>query len=358
MTAEPNVAECPEGQPADQSAATAAQALLQQATGFQLSQAIWVAAKLSVADHLRDGRMAVEKLASITGCHPPALYRLLRALAAFQVFKEVERGTFELAPRGVCLCADAEDSIRDLVLLFVGENFWQTWGALLHSVRTGETAFPHLFGVRNSFEHYARNPEESKLMNDAMTAGSLAIASAVVAACDFSGARTIADIGGGHGTLISSALNTNPNLRGILFDFERVVTGAVDVLDKAGVAARCDVVAGDMFVSVPAGCDIYLLSRVINICDDAQAVAVLKNCRAAMASNAKVILVERVLPEIAEPTSMTQSKAMSDLTMLLRTGGRERTGVEFHALLIEAGLRATRIVPTASPVSVIEAVRT
>src|SRR6185369_4342978 len=124
---------------------------------------------------------------------------------------------------------------RDLVLLFVGENFWQTWGALLYSVQTGEAAFPQLFGVKNSFEYYARNPEESERMNHAMTTGSRAIASAVVAACDFSGARTITDIGGGHGTLMSSVLKANPNLHGFLFDFEGVVAGAVDVLNKAGV---------------------------------------------------------------------------------------------------------------------------
>src|SRR5256885_6173658 len=134
-------------------------------------------------------------------------------------------------------------------------------------------------------------------MNHAMTAGALAIASAVVAVCDFSGTRTITDIGGGHGTLIASALKMNPDLRGILFDFERVVAGASNVLDKAGIAGRCEIVAGDMYAAVPAGCDVYMLSRVINICDDVQAVRVLKNCRAAMPSNAKVILVERVLPE-------------------------------------------------------------
>ena len=344
-------------QPEDELALNPAQTLLRQATSFQLSQAIWVAAKLSLADHLKRGPIAVEKLASMTGCHAPALYRLLRALTAFHVFREVETRTFALTPQGVCLCSDAEDSIRDHVLLFVGENFWQTWGALLHSVRTGETAFPQLFGLKDSFEYYARNPEESARMNHAMTAGSREIASAVVAACDFSAARTITDIGGGHGTLVASVLRANAGVRAILFDFEEVVAGAADVINKAGVAGRCEVVAGDMFEAVPAGCDIYLISRVINICDDAQAIAVLKNCRVAMALDAKVILIERVIPDVVEPTAMTQSKMMSDLNMLVRTGGRERTASEFCALLTEAGLRATRIVPTASPVSVIEAVR-
>lgn len=344
-------------QPEDHASASPAEALLRQATAFQLSQAIWVAAKLSVADHLRDGPMAVEKLALLTGCDPAALHRLLRALAAFRIFRQIEPGTFALAPQGACLCADATDSIRDQVLLFGGENFWQTWGALLHAVRTGETAFSHLFGVRNSFEYYARNPAELESMNRAMTAGSLAIASAVVAACDFSGARTIADIGGGHGRLVAGILKANAGLRGILFDFEGVVAGAAAILDQAGIADRCDVVAGDMLASVPAHCDVYLMSRVINIFDDARAVAVLKNCHAAMAADAKLILVERVLPEIAEPTFPAQSKVMSDLTMLVRTGGRERTANEFRDLLAQAGLRATRIVPTSSPVSVIEAVR-
>jgi len=356
-TPERGAAGRPQDQPDDDVPAAAAAALLQQATAFQLSQAIWVAAKLSVADHLRDGPMTAEKLAVLTGSAPAPLHRLLRALAAFRIFRQTEPGTFALAPQGACLRSDADGSIRDLVLLFGGENFWQTWGALLHCVRTGETAFPQLFGMRNSFEYYARNPAESERMNHAMTAGSLAIAPAVIAACDFSAARTIADIGGGHGRLIAGILKANAGLRGILFDFAGVVAGAAELLGEAGVADRCDIIAGDMLTSVPADCDIYLMSRVINIFDDAQAVAVLKNCRAAMAADAKLIVLERVLPEIAEPTSSIQSKVMSDLTMLVRTGGRERTANEFRDLLTQAGLRAIRIASTAAPVSVIEAVR-
>jgi hypothetical protein len=346
----------PEWRPGDGGAVTPAQMLLQQATAYQLSQAIWVVAELSIADHLQGGPMTVENLASVTGCYAPALYRLLRALAAFQIFREVQKGRFALGPKGECLRSGTKDSIRALVLLFVGENFWHTWSALLHSVRTGETAFPALFGVKNSFEYYAENPEDSARMNDAMTAGSLAIASAVVAKYDFPTTGTIADIGGGHGTLISSVLKANPGLRGILFDFEDVASGAIDVLKKTGVADRCDVVPGDMFATVPTGGDIYLISRVINICDEVQAVTVLKNCRAVMAPAAKVVLIERVLPEVVEPTFLTQGQVMSDLTMLVRTGGRERTAGEFRALLSEAGLCATRILPTDTVVSLIEAV--
>lgn len=356
-SSEQSATQQPQNQPDADLSAAPAEVLLRQATAFQLSQAIWVATKLSVADHLRDGPQTIDRLASITGCDPAALHRLLRALAAFQIFRQIEPSTFALAPQGACLRSDAEDSIRDLVLLFGGENFWQTWGALLHSVRTGDTAFSHLFGVHNSFEYYVRNPGESESMNHAMTTGSLAIASAVVAACDFSAARTIADIGGGHGRLIAAVLEANAGLRGILFDFAGVVAGAAEVLDRAGVADRCDVVAGDMRESVPAHCDIYLMSRVLNIFDDDRAVAVLNNCRAAMAAGAKLIVLERVLPEIAEPTFPVQSKVMSDLNMLVRTGGRERTANQFHDLLAQAGLRATRIVSTAAPISVIEAVR-
>lgn len=334
-----------------------AAALLRQATAFQLSQAIWVAAKLSIADHLRDGPMAVDQLAALTGCAPAPLHRLLRALAAFEIFRQVEQGTFALASQGAYLCSDTDGSIRDMVLLFAGENFWQTWGALLHSVRTGDTAFSHLFGVRNSFEYYALNPAESESMNRAMTSGSIAIASAVVAACDFSAARTIADVGGGYGTLIAAVLKANAKARGILFDFESVVAGAGETLDNAGVRDRCDVVGGDLLSSMPGRCDVYLMSRVVNIFDDVRAVAVLKNCRAVMGPAARLMLIERVLPEIVEPTPSAQGKTMSDLTMLVRTGGRERTENEFRHLLAQAGLRATRVVPTAAPVSVIEAVR-
>lgn len=344
------------GQPARAPTMSPAQTLLRHATSFQLSQAIWVAVRLSLADHLKSGPMTAAQLASLTRCHAPSLYRLLRTLAAFNVLEEVEAGVFALAPQGACLCSDATDSIRDLVLLFVGDNFWQTWGALLHSVETGETAFPKLHGVKNSFEYYAQHPDESSKMNHAMTAGAQAIASAVVSSCDFTAARKIADIGGGHGTLIASVLRANPGARGVLFDFGTVVDGASGFIGRSGVADRCELVAGDMFVSLPAGCDTYLLSRVVNSCSDAEAVTVLRNCRAAMTPDAKVILIERVLPDVAKATPEDQSKMMSDLTMLVRTGGRERTADEFRALLSAAGLQVTRIVATQSLFSVIEAV--
>ena len=189
-----------------------------------------------------------------------------------------------------------------------------------------------------------------------MMALSATVAEAVVVAQDFSGFSRAVDVGGGQGRLIAAVQRANPGLRGVLFDRPQVVAGAGRLLDGVGVAERCEVVGGDMFEVVPGGGDAYILSRVIHDWDDARATAILVNCRRAMADReAKLLLVERVLPDRIEPAPATQAKALSDLNMLVRTGGRERTEAEYRGLLQAAGLRLARVLPTGTQVSLIEA---
>ena len=331
------------------------QRMIQLATGYRLSQAIYVFTKLGIADLLASGPKTSDELAHHADAHAPSLYRLLRVLTACAVVSEPTPGTFALAPMGECLKQDAPDSVRSTVLLVGSENFWATWGDLLHCVRTGETAFTHLFGVGGTFEYLATRPGDAALFNAGMADVAALTAKAVLASYDFSGAQVLVDVGGGRGALISAILNAHPGLRGIVFDLPSVIAEARHELGCRGIANRCEVVGGDLLSSVPAGGDIYLLSRVIHDWDDDKSILILKNCRAAMSPTSKLLLAERTIPERIEPGIHAQTQLLSDLNMLVRNGGRERTDAQYRALLRAAGLRPSRVIPTGMEIGLIEA---
>jgi hypothetical protein len=332
-----------------------AQLMIQLATGYRLSQAIYVFTRLDIADLLANGPKTSEELAHAAGAHAPSLRRLLRVMTACAVVTEPSSGTFALAPSGRCLRRDAPDSVRSTVLLFGSENFWATWGDLLHCVRTGETAFSHLFGVAGTFDYLPSHPEDAALFNAGMADVAALTAKAIVAAYDFSSARILVDVGGGRGALISGILKAHPDLRGVLFDLPRVVDAARAELERAGIAHRCETVGGDLLSSIPRGGDVYLLSRVIHDWDDEKSILILKNCRAAMSPTSKLLLAERTIPEMIEPSAHTQAQLLSDLNMLVRNGGRERTDTEYGSLFGAAGLRLTRAIPTGVEIGLIEA---
>jgi len=333
--------------------------LLRLATAYQASLALHLAARLGLADLLAGGPRSGEDLAAATGTHAPSLRRLLRALAAFGVFREAEGGRFALAPAGECLRDGAPGSVRPLVLMWGHEDFRRTWDDLEHCVRTGETAVKHLFGHGDTFARYAAVPALGAVFNAGMTVMSAMAAEAVVAAYDFSGFGTIVDVGGGHGRLLAGILRATPGAHGMLLDLPSVVEGAPRLLAEAGLGDRCTVVGGDMFAAVPVGGDLYLLKSVVHDWNDERCVAILGNCRRAMGDRAaRVLLVERVLPERMEPSPVAQSHALGDLNMLVRAGGRERSEGEFRALLEAAGLRLLRVIPTTTPASLVEAAPT
>lgn len=322
-------------------------------TGYRVSQALYVATQLGIADRLSDEPKTAEELAHETGAHAPSLVRLLRALAAYGVFSEVAPGRFALAPLGACLRADAPNSLRDVALAFAGEDFWRTWGDLLHCVRTGESATTHLFGTDNPFDRYAQDPELAAMMSANFAAGSRARAAAVAAAYDFSGGGTIVDVGGGYGQLLAAVLRAHPEPRGVLFDLPHVVAEAGPLLAAAGVADRCNIVPGDMFAEVPEGGDTYLFMSIIHDWDDARAIAILRNCQRAMRPDATILLIEIVLPVPVEPSPAAQEQTMGDLNMLVRTTGRERTEEEYRALFRAAGLTVADIIPTVTTHSLV-----
>jgi hypothetical protein len=277
------------------------------------------------------------------------LYRLLRALASVGIFTEVEPEQFGLTPMAEALRADAPASQRGMARLLAGEANWRTWGQLGHSVQTGQSAFQHVHGL-DVWEYREQHPEANAVFNAAMTSGSALQAAAIVDAYDFSGFGTLMDVAGGHGLLLTTILAANPTLRGILAEQPHVVATARSILEESAVADRCTVVEVDFFASVPSGADAYVLKWIIHDWDDERALAILRNCRRAMSMDGTLLLAEAVIP----PGDTPSPGKLADLQMMVAAGGQERTEAEFRALFEAAGFMLTRIVPTRSPLSVIE----
>ena len=322
----------------------------QMVTGCLVSQLTYVAAKLGIADRLADGPKTAARLAALVDAHPPSLYRVLRALAALGVFTEDADGRFALTPLAGPLRRDAPDSLHAFALMW-GDTFWPACGSLLHCVRTGQTAFDHLHGM-GAFEYMHQHPQAAEVFDEAMSNLTRVQAAAVVAAYDFSGVRTLVDVGGGKGTLLAAVLRANPGMRGVLYERPDVLPAARKALEDEGMLGRCELKRGDFFASVPEGGDAYALKDVVHDWDDERASAILANCARAMGRQARLLLIERGLP----PRNVQGPGKMVDVVMLAMTGGRERTEPEYADLLSRAGLRLARVVPTGSESMVLEAV--
>ena len=319
--------------------------------GYQVSQAIHVAASLGIADLLVDAaRSTSDDLAVATGTHPPTLYRLLRALASVEILHELDGHRFQLTPLGEQLRSDVPNSIAGWAAFIGRPYYWQAWAGLVQSVRTGENAFRQVHGT-DVWSYRSARPEESAIFDRAMTSISSRANAALLAAYDFGRFRTIVDVGGGHGALLSAVLAAHPGMRGIVFDQPHVVCGASALLDRAGVADRCSTVGGSFFESVPHGADAYVLRAVIHDWDDDASISILSVVRHALAAGARVLIVERL---IAPPNEGRDAK-FADLNMLVGPSGRERTREEFAALLAAAGMRLEHV-HDAKGFSVIEAV--
>lgn len=324
--------------------------------GHRNTALMYVAAKLGIPDLLAAGPQTSESLAQFAGAHPAALRRILRGLVLLDVLSEEADGAFGLTPLGACLRSDAPGSLRGRAIV-AGESFAPAWGGLLHSALTGEPAFDHVFGV-SVWEHFVQHPHLNAYFNEGMARTTAGVTAAIVAAYDFTRFPTIADIGGGHGALLTAILQAHPEGRGLLFDQPHVVTDARPHLEAAGVADRCKVVGGSFFEAVPPGADAYILKSILHDWNDERSIAILRTCRRAMAGVAGttdrplLLPVEQIMPVRAAQSRVTIG---SDLHMLAMTGGRERTEAEWRSLLAEGGFTLTRVVPTASPRYVIEA---
>lgn len=327
-------------------------ALFQMITGKFVSRAVYAAARLRLADQLADGPRTAAEVAALTGNHAPSLGRLLRALAGLGVLATVPGGEprFALTPVGELL-RDTPGSLRAMALWICDPRHDRAWDEIFHSLATGEPGFDQAYGMP-VFDHFARDPDFAAIFNDAMTSLSAATHPAVVAAYDFSGLHLLVDVGGGHGSLLAGILAANPRLSGIVYDLPQVIEGTRAALAAAGLEGRCRAEAGSFFERVPAGADGYILSFVLHDWDDERATAILRNVRQAMSPEGRVLVVEGLIPEGDEPAL----SKLSDLEMLVMTsGGRERTAEEFGELFAAAGLRLTRVVPTAGAAFVLEA---
>jgi hypothetical protein len=308
--------------------------------GYRISQAVYVATRLGIPDLLADGPRDIEELAQETGSHLPSLRRVLAALAAVGVLDKIGPRRFALTEVGGGLCTGVPGSVRPAVLFLLNESHWRPWGHLLHTVRTGQTAFEHAHGA-SLFEFLARHPEEADLFNKGMAGNSPAHARLVAAAYDFSRMSLVIDVAGGRGRLLATILESNPHLRGILFDLPRIVEDARQLINDAGVADRCEFVGGNFFEAVPEGGNAYILRNIIHDWEDDQAVAILTTCRRAMGDGARLILVERYVAEDPRETPLVHH---ADLEMLVNVGGLERTSDEYATLLARGGFRLVQTI--------------
>ena len=326
-------------------------ALTQIMLGSLNAQALYVAAKLGVADALSGGSKSIEQLAKDVEADESSLYRILRALCSIGVFGEQSGRVFHLTAVGHLLRSDVPGSLRD-VTIFMGEDWhWNVWGQTLHSVKTGSEAWSRVHG-QTVFPYFESNPEAAKIFDDAMSSFSTLASKAVVDAYDFSSLNVLVDVAGGQGRLLTTILNATPDLRGVLFDLSHVIERARQNADLAN-QPRCELKSGDFFRSVPAGADGYILKHIIHDWKDEESVKILTNIRKAMTTYGRVLLVEAVVSESNEPDF---AKTL-DIEMLVSPGGKERTALEYAALFRQAGLKLSRIIPTRSPYSIIEAVK-
>lgn len=323
--------------------------LLQMITGYWVTQSLYVAAKLNVADALADGPRTVEEIASSTNSKAPLLRRLLRTLASIGVFTEVRPGTFGLTPLASLLRSGAPESMRPQAIMH-GEEQYRAWGDFLETVQTGKPAFESQFGA-SYFGYLSKHPESDRIFNEAQAGYTKQAVGSVVDAYDFAPFKTIVDVGAGYGPLLSAILRRHPHVRGVLFDQPHVAEASRERLTAAGIADRCTAVGGDFFAEIPSGGDVYVLSLLLHDWDDKHSIAILRNCRRAMPAHGKLLVVELVLPADEKPFF----GKWLDLHMLVLLGAGERTAADFDALFQASGFALNRIIPTASGLSIVEA---
>ena len=323
--------------------------LLEMMYGYQKSQALFVAAKLGIADILSNGSKTADELAKATGVNSRSIYHLMRMLISVGVFSTEDNDKFQLNPMGKHLLTGTSDSLRGTVMV-MGDEIYQAWGNLLYGIKTGKTAFNHTFN-RDVYSYLKQDSEASVNFNEWMKETTREWLLPVLEAYDFSEVKTLVDVGGGIGTLTAVILNANPKMQAILFDREDVVVDAQRVLEGAGVADRCQIVGGNFFEAVLPDGDLYLISRVLLNWDDSNAIKILTNCYQAMTVKDRLLVVDFMLPK----GKMSPFIGLGSLNLFIMGGNFMRTEDEFYNLLSSAGFKVTNTIKTTGPVSAIEA---
>jgi SAM-dependent methyltransferase len=329
----------------------AAGRLLPMIWGIHISRCVYAAAELGIADLLADGLHSSEELAAATGTHEPSLYRVLRVLAALGVFEEHEDRRFSITVVGERLRSGAEVGMRSWATFLEAMGGVRPFAHILDTLKTGTPGRELEFGI-GLFEFLANNPGAAAAFDGAMAERTAAYAPSLAETYDFSDLRTVVDVGGGNGTLLVEILRRHHHLSGVLLEVPTVAARADAVLDSPNLADRCQVLAGDFFRSVP-GADCYVLANVLHDWNDARSIQILRNCRQAMAGAGRVLIVERLIPEDGGDPVPT---LLSDINMLVLTGGQERSNAEYGALLEAANMRLSRVLPVAFPYGVAEGV--
>jgi hypothetical protein len=327
--------------------------------GAQVAEIIHTAAELGLADHFSEEPKDVASLASATATHPPSLARLLRALAAVGVVHETDDRRYTLTSLGATLRTDQRGSMRPWARFMLGDEMVRTWRALPHTVRTGDSGFRHALGS-DQRSYLATHPEFATLFNTAMLSGTQGANAEIAAHYPFGNFGWIVDVGGGIGTLLLPILDSHPEMRGTIFELPHVAAQARERIAAAGLTARCDAVDGDARITtVPVGADAYVMKAVLHGWTDDEAEAILCNCRQAMPAHARLVIIERLLPGGIDPDdARARENLLIDINMMVAsTGGRERTEAEYRIILVKAGLRVTRVIPTPGTSAILEAER-
>ncbi|MBI3903172.1 MAG: methyltransferase [Nitrosomonadales bacterium] len=308
--------------------------------GFWVSQAVFTAARLGIADHLTDEAQDIEHLAALAGAHPASLYRLLRALSSIGICAEISPRRFALTPLATCLRSDTPGSVRSWAIS-MGELAWKPWGELQRCMQDGQSAFPLVYG-QSRYAYLAQHPALAAQFDHAMAAFATQIAESI--ATHYAGVALgkIIDVGGGQGALLAALLHARPGSSGILLERADVSARARTLLDKQGLAERCQCIAGDFLKSVPESADTCILSAILHNWADHDAALILQNCRNALHASGRLLIIDSVL----KPDSGLHANFL-DLHMLVMHGGQERTRDEFLQLITSAGLRLVRIIPMA-----------
>lgn len=325
-------------------------AVLELAMGSMVTQAIYVAAELRIAETLDTGPRTAAEIARTVNANPDAVHRLLRLLASYSIFKEQKDGRFALTPMAKALRADAPMSMRGLSVLMGHPIHWEDWGHLLDSVRTGEPSLPKLRGM-GAFDYLESNAEYGAVFYQGMGDLSNLETDPILAGYDFSRFRTIVDVGGGRGALIAAILQKTPKSRGVLFDSRAVDSGAETLLKEAGVAERCTIESGGLFDPVTPGADAYLLKHIVHDWPEDKVIEILSNVRRSIGPDGRLLLMEFVTPEGNGP----HPAKLVDLWLMLLVGGKERTAKQYSDVLARSGFSLDRVVQTAATISIVEA---
>lgn len=326
-------------------------ALLELIMGSMITQAIYVAAKLDIAGLLSQGPVTAAEIARRSAADPDAIHRTLRLLASYSIFAEEKDGRFRLTPMAEGLRADSPMSMRGMALLLGDPIEWEDWGNLLLAVQTGKPVLPTLRGM-GGYEFLAANPEFAVIFEGGMGNLSNLETGPIVAAYDFSKFGTVVDVFGGKGTLLAAILERAKDTRGVLADQRAGDLGAAEFFRAAGVAERCTIDTAGLFEKPPSGGDAYIMKHIVHEWPESQALEILRNTRSVISSSGKLLLMEFVIPE----GKKQHPGKLVDLWLMILMGGKERTSAEYAELLRRAGFRLERVVETASPVAILEAV--